>query len=394
MSQQADNRLRPSRRATPRRFLVRCLRFLLLGAAANVAVAYALGLFLDVSQGRVESSGSWTGSSQWTVTRWARGGAAYYLSVREPGADWSPGQATGPPDTPTGGDQVTAWASLTPDSQAEWLLLDYAEPVVPRALRVYEIYSAGAVSKVTVFDDAGNEVEAWSGVDPAPRGSRIATSEIPLRPVGVATKRVKVYLDSPGVQNWNEVDAVGLVGPGERVQWAVRAEASSTFASGSSRGMLLTGGGAEALAPPWAGFDRPTQDFAERRINREERAVDARGWPMLSLWGRVPSATVTPPAGAGPTAMNVTSLGLASGGLLVMGSGPAPSRGPTPGGPPLLVRPAWSGFAFDSVFYAVVLAGTYWALTVPRRFVRELGRMRHGCCLACGYDLGFDFVRG
>src|SRR3954452_9266273 len=139
MTQRPDNPVRPSRLAPLRRLLRRCLGFLLLGAAANVVVAYALGLFLDVSPGRVETAGSWTGSSQWTVTRWTRGGGAYYLSVREPGADWSPGQATGPPDTPTGGDQVTAWASQTPDSQAEWLLLDYAEAVMPRALRVYEI---------------------------------------------------------------------------------------------------------------------------------------------------------------------------------------------------------------------------------------------------------------
>jgi hypothetical protein len=46
------------------------------------------------------------------------------------------------------------------------------------------------------------------------------------------------------------------------------------------------------------------------------------------------------------------------------------------------------------MLYALVLAGLYWALVVPRRFVREVGRMRRGCCVACGYDLGFDFAPG
>src|SRR5687767_2674852 len=110
MTQQPITPPRRSRVWSPRRVLLRTIWFLLLGAAANVVVAYALGLFMDVSAGRNESAGSWTGQSQWTVTRWTRRGATYVLSVREPGAHWSPGQATGPPDTPTGGDQVTAWA--------------------------------------------------------------------------------------------------------------------------------------------------------------------------------------------------------------------------------------------------------------------------------------------
>lgn len=377
-----------------RRILLRALWFLLLGAAVNVVVAYALGLFVDVSQVRVESSGAWTGRSQWTVTRWARLGAAYILSVREPGDDWSPGQATGPPDTPTGGDQITAWASQTPDGQSEWIVLDYAEPVVPKAVRVYEIYSTGAVNKVTVFDPEGNEVEAWSGVDPTPKGSKIAMSEIPLPSLGFAAKRVKVYLDSANVSNWNEVDAVGLVGMDDRVHWAIGAEASSTYSS--SRGRLaLKGGGPTALAPEWGGLRNPSDDFAARRINREERAIEARGWPALSLYGRVPSVRVTPqaPSPGGGAPVQLTGAAFISG-YLVTGGGTGSRPGPAPGEPPLLVHPIWRGFLFNSAFYGVVLLGLYWALTVPRRFVREVGRMRRGCCVACGYDLGFDFAPG
>ena len=388
--EQQQNKAERRRFLPARRVFARALWFLALGAALNVAVAYALGMFVDVSQGRVETSGAWTGPIQWTVTRWSRTGATYILSSREPGDNWSPGQATGPPDTPTGGDQVTAWASQTPDGQAEWLVLDYAEAVVPRKLRVYEIYGTGAVNCVTVFDAGGNEVEAWSGVDPAPRGRTIATSEIPLATGGVATKRVKIYLDSPNVPNWNEVDAVGLVGPDDRVQWAVAAEASSTYAS-SRGGLSLTGGGPTALAPAWAGLNEPTNDFVARRIAREQRAVDARGWPALSLYGNVPAAKVNPAAPGGAT-VQLSGAAFVSG-LLVTG-GSNPRGGPAPGEPPLLVHPIWRGFLLNTVFYALVLLGLYWALTAPRRFVRELGRMRRGCCVACGYDLGFDFKSG
>jgi hypothetical protein len=377
--------LTPRLRAAARRGVV----FLLLGAAANVVVSVLLALFLDLSVGRVESAGSWTGRNQWTVTTWSRWGGAYVLSVREPGANWSPGQATGQPDTLTGGDQVTAWASQSADGQAEWLLLDYAEAVVPKAVRVYETCSTGAVDRVTLFDVAGNEVEGWSGVDPTPRNRPIGMSEIPLKPLGFATKRVRIHVDSASVSSWNEIDAVALVGADDRVQWAVAAEASSTYAS-TVAGTSVGAGGADALAPAWGGLATASDDLLNNRVRREERAVEARGWPMLALWGEIPAARVqstTPTPGGGPASL--TYLG----GRLLTYRG-APSRGPVAGEPPLLFHPIWPGFLANSAFYAVVLMGLYWALVVPRRFVREVGRLRRGCCVACGYDLGFDFVPG
>src|SRR5580704_10247815 len=71
--------------------------------------------------------------------------------VPQPKRGWGPEQATGPPDTVGPGDIVTAWASLTPDGQDEWLLLEYAEPVVPAAVLVHETYNPGALCRVTVF---------------------------------------------------------------------------------------------------------------------------------------------------------------------------------------------------------------------------------------------------
>jgi hypothetical protein len=387
---------RPGRRgslAPPLRPLARrAAAFLLLGAAANVAVAAALALFLDISAGRVESAGSWTGRSQWTVTKWSRPGGAYVLSVREPGANWSPGQATGQPDTASGGDQVTAWASQSADGGSEWLLLDYAEPVVPKAVRVFETCATGAVDRITVFDPAGNEVEAWAGTDPTPKSRPIGMSEIPLKPLGFKTQRVRIRLDSASVPSWNEIDAVGLVGSDDQVHWAIGAEASSTYAS-SVAGTSVGGAGASELAPQWSDLSTPTDDLQRGNIRREERAVEARGWPMLSVWGRVPSTRVQPtPTTPIPGSAANTSVMYLSGRLLVTGATPA--RGPTVGETPLMAHPIWPGFLVNSAFYAVILAGLYWALVIPRRFVREVGRMRRGCCVACGYDLGFDFVPG
>jgi tetratricopeptide (TPR) repeat protein len=150
-------------------------------------------------------------------------------SLEISGRLWGPEQATGAPDTHEAGDSSTAWSSLTADEQDEWLLLEYTEPVVAIGIKIYETCNPGAVHKVGVFTPDGREVEVWSGKDPTAPGSGMGVSEI-LFKIGFKTKRVKIYLDSPSIPGWNEVDAVGLIDESGRTQWAMQATASSRFA--------------------------------------------------------------------------------------------------------------------------------------------------------------------
>jgi len=144
---------------------------------------------------------------------------------------WGPEQATGEPDTKLGGDSPTAWASQEPNGHDEWLLLEYAEPVVPTAVLVHESFNPGALTRVTLFKLDGTEFEAWSGKDPTAANSGMGVSEIPVK-VDFKTNRVKLYLDSTAVPGWNEIDAVGLRDKADKTRWATAAEASSTFAMG------------------------------------------------------------------------------------------------------------------------------------------------------------------
>ena len=388
---------RPRKQAWPRarRVAVRALCFLALGAVANVAVCFALALLVDVSLGPTQSAEAWTGQDVWTVTRWNRTGATYILSSRDASRDWSPGQATGAPNSPGGGDRVTAWASASSDAQEEWLLLEYAEAVVPSAVRVYETCATGALTKVTAYTEGGAEVEAWAGVDPTPTGAIIGTSQVPLK-TRFPTRKLKLYFDSARVPGWNEVDAVALVAADGREAWARRAQASSTYATRSMA--TVASGEVSVLAPKWSGLDQPLD--APESVGSEQRAVEARGWPMLALWGKV-GATRQPTSagGTGRGGALLTGSGTVylTGGLMTLGGGaaaPASPLAPVSGQAALPLRPIWPGFVANSVLYAVVLFLSYWALTVPRRFVREVSRLRRGCCVTCGYDLGFDFVPG
>jgi len=151
---------------------------------------------------------------------------------------WAPHEATGPPDTPASGDFGTAWASLTPGDRAEWLLLEYAKPIVPKAVRIHESWNPGAVIRVSLFRADGKEVIAWEGTDPTPPERKHGVSEISLK-ADFPTTRVKIYVGVLPDRGWHEIDAVGLVDQTGLVRWASAAEASSTAANASERLLAL-----------------------------------------------------------------------------------------------------------------------------------------------------------
>lgn len=151
------------------------------------------------------------------------------VPLRGPRA-WGPEQATGKPDTwPSSGDIQSAWASKTPDGQAEWLELGYGQPIRPTAVIVYETFNPGAVNRITAVDKDGKEAELWTGTDPTPVGKDKGISVIPIHPES-EIQRIKIYFDSPKVPGWNEIDAVGLLDENSETHWATDAAASSTYA--------------------------------------------------------------------------------------------------------------------------------------------------------------------
>ena len=56
----------------------------------------------------------------------------------------------------------------------------------------------------------------------------------------------------------------------------------------------------------------------------------------------------------------------------------------------LSLRPIWSGFAINTIFYAAIL----WLLTLGPFTARRMIRRKRGLCIKCGYDLRGDFSSG
>jgi len=129
----------------------------------------------------------------------------------EYGVGWFATSALGPPDFYPGyGDDPRAWASLTEDTQGEWIKLGFNNPLPINYINVYETFNPGSIYAIT----ATNEDETLSKlvyIQPAwvqPQSSRIFTVTFPTTDFPVS--RLTIYLDSQLVPGWNEIDAVGI----------------------------------------------------------------------------------------------------------------------------------------------------------------------------------------
>jgi hypothetical protein len=145
------------------------------------------------------------------VRQWAVGGVAS-SSYASPAPEWSAQQATGAPNTSTSEcvDDQRAWASETYDG-VDWLEVTFATAVVPTEINIHENNSPGFINKVEVKDQAGLYYTVWQGtpgaVEQCPRVFTVSVSGVSAR-----VNTVRISLDQRNGGDWDEIDAVELVG--------------------------------------------------------------------------------------------------------------------------------------------------------------------------------------
>ena len=129
------------------------------------------------------------------------------------------------------------------------------------------------------------------------------------------------------------------------------------------------------VLPAWGLFARPSGTYPPDVYVL--RIVDARGWPMVSMWSGIEFSAIPRPAAIIGNAVTVTNAYL-----------PASQKArPYPDDVANLrvipLAPIWPGFAANTFFYAAII----WLL-IPGPFaLHRLIRRRRGLCPACGYDL-------
>ena len=122
---------------------------------------------------------------------------------------WSARQATGAPNAMGCSDDRHAWASIEPNTM-EWLEVQFSEALFPVGIQVHENYGVSSIVSIEVRDEQG----AYRTVFTATPGYLVCPSlrAIPVTDVLVKIKAIRLTFDQRMLNDWNEVDAVGLVG--------------------------------------------------------------------------------------------------------------------------------------------------------------------------------------
>jgi hypothetical protein len=142
------------------------------------------------------------GTRQWAVSGVA---SSEYASP-----EWSAQQAAGAPDVEGCVDDQRAWASQNYDG-VDWLEVTFATAVVPTEINVHESNSPGFINKVEVKDQTGLYYTVWQGA-PGSVAQCPRVFTVPVSGVSARVNVVRISLDQRNSDDWDEIDAVELVG--------------------------------------------------------------------------------------------------------------------------------------------------------------------------------------
>jgi hypothetical protein len=141
--------------------------------------------------------------------------------------------------------------------------------------------------------------------------------------------------------------------------------------SAGSAELELTG-----IIPQWTGLGAASPAWVTGELREDYRGVDARGWPMLSLWLEYSGPGSPLEVRGGITVEKLRASWTTR-------SSPLTRYGKSfPVALPFRLR--WPGFLTNTLFYSLLLGLIAWSWVSLRKLVR----IRRGRCPACGYPMG------
>jgi len=130
---------------------------------------------------------------------------------------WSAAQALGKQNVhPAYGDYNKAWASLKADENREFLVLGLDTPQSVKTIEIYETFNPGAVDSVFLRkSDSGEWIKVYSKpvITDLPKEARVFS--IFLKETTFLVDAIRIAINSPEVDGWNEIDAVAITGERE-----------------------------------------------------------------------------------------------------------------------------------------------------------------------------------
>lgn len=143
----------------------------------------------------------------------ARQWAVYAEATSEYSAsDYSALQSTGEPDTAVCGDAVTAWASSGVQNPNESLTVYFENAVWATQVNIHQTFTPGSITGIALLPANGDDpIPVADSADPGTDCPGILSIDLPSD-LSNTISGVIIYLDQRNLNNWNEIDAVELVG--------------------------------------------------------------------------------------------------------------------------------------------------------------------------------------
>lgn len=152
-------------------------------------------------------------------------------------SSWSAAQATGEPNATSCGDNGSAWASTSATGK-DSLTLFFNQLVFPSQVNIHQNYNPGAITGVQLANsETGETFDLPNSADPVGNTACPGVFSLTIDPLDFPVDSVVITLDQTLTNNWNEIDAVELIGlpalTGLIRQWATEASASSEYGTTS-----------------------------------------------------------------------------------------------------------------------------------------------------------------
>jgi hypothetical protein len=157
--------------------------------------------------------------SQWAIS--ATASDAYGGLLGGNRDDQSPFAATGAPDVEKCEDNKKAWVIGKDNDGLHWLELEYENEVYASKVRVMESFGPGSVVKIELLNGS-DYFTLWEGKDKnkicpgdIEASYEIKEGNFTKKMTSFLTNKVKITIDTD-VKEWNEIDAVQLIGYNNR----------------------------------------------------------------------------------------------------------------------------------------------------------------------------------
>jgi hypothetical protein len=130
------------------------------------------------------------------------------------GSSWSASRSLGKENVyPNYGDYTNAWASATSDGKREFLVLGLDTPQTAKTIEIYETYNPGAIDTVYVrLADTGVWRKIYSKPAQIDLPAQARVFSIFMDETSYLIDAIRLAINSPDVEGWNEIDAVAISG--------------------------------------------------------------------------------------------------------------------------------------------------------------------------------------